>query len=347
MLRQLCHDFSAGLATAVFAFLVHDSDVLLYLLYESGRLVAEFDSWPDYHRSGGPPDEGDTPGTGPQSHPDQLLLFDVGEGREAPTPGNPEAILRHCVRGTTLRQVVDLLGPDSWAAREAAWNEGREEWLDAFSRHARLARLLGIDEELACLGFRHIEERLDEEGRDALPGVRKVRGKGTRRLLEGVATPRTLAQAVSAGDTDSVRRFLAEGSDPNGPGRDTRSVLDIAIGDGHFEIALALLASGAQPSSASVLLMRAVSLGRSDILPALIASSAADAAAVSDVALDGRARLLVGPPHCCADRGSGDVDPGWCGYQCAGLAREDSLDAGGPVGTSAVRRGVTPGRRGP
>src|SRR5262245_40366256 len=49
MLRQVAHDLSEGLATTVFTFLVDDGDVLLYFLYERDELVAEFDSWPDYH----------------------------------------------------------------------------------------------------------------------------------------------------------------------------------------------------------------------------------------------------------------------------------------------------------
>ncbi len=285
MIHQVGQDLSARLGTAVFGFLVHDSDVLKYVLFESGQPVAEFDSWPDYDRTGGESEAGDTPSAAPKPHPDQPMLFDIGEPVEPPTPGNPEAVLRHCVRGTMLRQVRDLLRPDSWPSREAAWNEGREEWLDAFERHARLAELLGIDEERAHLGFRHIEERLDWEGRQAVPGIRKIRGKGTSRPLKTIEPPRSLTEAVEAGDLEAVRRYLAEGADPNAVATNEWSLPTRAAWRGDFEVALLLLEAGARLSSvdADALLRTAVTFGRPDIVPSLIASRATIAAALDTI----------------------------------------------------------------
>ena len=164
--------------------------------------------------------------------------------------------------------------------------EGRWESCPGDARLAGLARLLGIDEDRVRLGFKYVEERLDYEGRRALPGVRKVRGKGTRRPPRNAGPPRSLAGAVAAGDVEAARRFLAGGDDPNATGEGGDSLLTIAAAGGHFETALALLAAGGRPSSgdAVVLLMRAVSFGRPDVVPALVAAGV-DVAAMDHFAL--------------------------------------------------------------
>src|SRR5438874_2591578 len=48
VLRKIAMALSRSLKTAVFAFLVHDSDVLMYWLYNNGQIVDEFNSAPDY-----------------------------------------------------------------------------------------------------------------------------------------------------------------------------------------------------------------------------------------------------------------------------------------------------------
>ncbi len=291
-MHQLALDLSAGLDTAVFGFLVHDSDVFYYVLYERGRLIAEFDSWPDYHRSGEVSETGDTPAAPRGGLPDQLLLFNIGEPGEAPTPGNPEAILRHCRPGTALGQLRNLLRQDSWPAVEAALDEGGPGHVNAMDRHADLARMLGIDEELTHKGFRHIEETLDEEGRKALPGIRKVRGRGEKRYPRLDRPPRSLAEAVEFGDLEAVRRLLAAGVSPDAKDRHGRSLLWAAAAGGHLDIAMALLASGADPKivegrclEASHLLSAAVRLGRPDLVPPLVASGPAFRGALDDALL--------------------------------------------------------------
>ncbi len=292
MMHQLALDLSAGLDTAVFGFLVHDSDVFYYLLYERGSLIAEFDSWPDYHRSGGESEAEDIPSPLPRRHPDQLMLFDIGEPPEAPTPGNPEAILRHCRPGTTMGQVRDLLRQDSWPAVEAALGEGGPGHVNAMDRHAGLARLLGIDEELTYTGFRHIEETLDEEGRKELRGIRKVRGRGKKRYPRLDRPPRSLAEAVEVGDLEAVRGLLAAGASPDAKNQHRQPVLWVAAAGGHLDIAMALLASGARPQivegrsvEASHLLSAAVRLGRPELVPALVASGLAFRGALDDALL--------------------------------------------------------------
>ena len=150
-----------------FTFLVHDDDVFRYILHDHGELIDAFDSWPDYYR------------VKEQSEGDEFQP--MVESRQVSEAGNAEAVLGHCVPGTTLQQVRDNLNQDSWPLIEAAQREGQDSRLRAMDRHANLAKLLGIDPDLAQMGFGHVQERLDLEGRTGLRGLRKVRGKGTAR----------------------------------------------------------------------------------------------------------------------------------------------------------------------
>ena len=48
VLHRLAKDLSSKLKTAVIAMMVHDSDIFVYLVYEDGELIDQFDSKPDY-----------------------------------------------------------------------------------------------------------------------------------------------------------------------------------------------------------------------------------------------------------------------------------------------------------
>lgn len=48
ILRRLAENLSSKLKTVAMAMLVHDSDVLQYVVYDKGKLIDQFDSKPDY-----------------------------------------------------------------------------------------------------------------------------------------------------------------------------------------------------------------------------------------------------------------------------------------------------------
>src|SRR6188508_270909 len=48
VIRRIAMGLSRELSCGVFAFLVHDSDVLLYWLYRNGQIEDEFNSSPEY-----------------------------------------------------------------------------------------------------------------------------------------------------------------------------------------------------------------------------------------------------------------------------------------------------------
>src|ERR1051325_3964302 len=77
LLSRIAAVLSRSLHTAVFAFLVHDSDVAMYWLYQNGALADEFNSAPDYF------DE------------------EVSEQVRARVRGNGDRLLPLCSAGTT------------------------------------------------------------------------------------------------------------------------------------------------------------------------------------------------------------------------------------------------------
>ena len=255
-LRQVAADLSAALDAAVFALIVADGDTFGSFLYEGGRLVGEFDSWVNHRR---PPAE-------PEGHPPGGLA-----------PGNPAAVLRHCRPGTPPGAVADLLRrTPGISATPAAGDRNR----DAVGRLMGLARLLGIAPDRACLHFRSLDEALDRSGRAALPGVRKVRGRGQVRPTSAGEPVGSLAAAGVTGDRPTLARFLADGGDPAATNGDGQSLLTLAAGRGQFDVAQDLLAAGARPATTDSirLLLYAVRCGQPVVVAALVAAGVDGAA---------------------------------------------------------------------
>jgi hypothetical protein len=152
VIRKLATHLSKALKTAVFAFMVHDSDVLAYWLYENGELLDEFNSRPDYFDA------------------------DVDEATCARLRGKAEVLVRFCVPGTTRDQVVSVLQPPDG------------EFLFAEQALADVTALLGIDDTRITLGFEYFEA----EGSEILDNVDEFEpvGSGTeRKARTAVARP--------------------------------------------------------------------------------------------------------------------------------------------------------------
>ena len=121
VLRRVAMGLSRRLATHVIAFLVHDSDILMYFAYGRGQLLDEFNSAPDYFGE------------------------DVDDETRARVRGDAAALLPLCPAGTTLEQVEAVLHP---AVPDVFVERTLED----------LAIVLGIDPSRASLGFRYFEE---------------------------------------------------------------------------------------------------------------------------------------------------------------------------------------------
>jgi hypothetical protein len=120
-LTHIASALSKSLNTVVFAFLVHDSDIAVYWLYQNGNLADEFNSAPDY-------------------------FSEVSEEVKLRTRGNTEKLLPLCIGSTTREQVEEIIHPsDSFPvmAETIFWE---------------LAKLLGIDDVRIGLGFKYFEK---------------------------------------------------------------------------------------------------------------------------------------------------------------------------------------------
>jgi hypothetical protein len=115
-IRELTGRLADQLQTAAIAFLVHDSDVFCYWLYDKGKLVDQFNSCPDYFGEG----DGDSGEDGGES------AFETPD-----VTGQPEVVARYCRPPRPPKEVERVL-----AASETF----------AESQLAQLAALLGIDD---------------------------------------------------------------------------------------------------------------------------------------------------------------------------------------------------------
>ena len=154
VLTRTAAALSQALETAVFAFLVHDSDVAMYWLYEKGDLADEYNSAPDYFGE------------------------DVSEQARALVRGNPDRLLPLCVSGTTRAQIEAVIHPTDGLP------------LMAEEIFADLAKLLGIDDARISLGFTYFES----EGEEILPDAGKYEPVGPKAARKKSPSPEKLKQ---------------------------------------------------------------------------------------------------------------------------------------------------------
>ena len=128
---RIAGSLSRALKTAAFAILVHDSDIAAYWLYQGGALVDEFDSCPE------------------------CLGRRVNAALRNRVRGKTDALLPLCLAGTTRAQIDAVIHPADGYPLMA------EEII------GDLAKLLGIDDIRATLGFVYF----DDEGEDILPDI--------------------------------------------------------------------------------------------------------------------------------------------------------------------------------
>jgi hypothetical protein len=189
-IRELGRGLSADLHTPAVAFLVHDSDIACYWLFEDGKILDEFNSCPDYFEDAGSEDEA-----------------------SGPSGGNPDVLLRHCRAGVTRDALTTIL------SQEAVFAEGIIE---------QLAVALGIESERALSDYKDVAgpgnngDEEDDGGEDDDGPTLLPHGKGLSdsfaRMLGTMqagapADPQVtaLAEAAVRGDTEEIDRLVAAG----------------------------------------------------------------------------------------------------------------------------------------
>ena len=119
-LVRIARSLSKKLQTAVFAFLVHDSDVFQYHLFDQGKLIDQFDSRPDYFGV-------------------------VSSARRRKYAGQPELFAQLARAGVTVEEIQNVLTDKSVIQLE-------EERATAF------AALFGIDQALAAADYQDVDD---------------------------------------------------------------------------------------------------------------------------------------------------------------------------------------------
>jgi hypothetical protein len=138
ILTALAADLSRAFMCPALAALVHDDDFLVYILFQDGAQVDEYNSDPSYFEGGEAPPSGGDAG-----------VLCAAFGAEAAV-ARVEAILRAWP------------GPDG--------DPGASPYLFAQFRHRDLARALGLPESLCMLGYLYVEQ-----GDAETPGISKTR----------------------------------------------------------------------------------------------------------------------------------------------------------------------------
>src|SRR5262245_51561472 len=198
-IHELMSGLSGDLKVAAIAFMVHDSDIACYWLYENGELLDEFNSCPAY-------------------------FDDDATGEEPPSGGLPDVLVRYCRAGVTEEQIASSLGGESVFA------EGVIE---------ELAQALGIDAERALSDYRDVgggrgprgpggsDDEDDDDGDE--PQILSMREGLAKRFTDMLggdprasANPQAtaLVAAATKGDVAEIDRLLDAGvaADTEAPG---------------------------------------------------------------------------------------------------------------------------------
>lgn len=197
-IRHLAGGLSGDLHLPAVAFLVHDSDIACYWLFDNGELLDEYNSDPGY--------------------------FDGDDERAAPSGGRADVLLRYCRTGVKQKDLEKTLSEKSVRATTFAEDVIR-----------RLAKALGIDGNLATADYRDMagggvpggpDDEDDDDFEDGGAGGTALHAGLVERLAkqfglhtgESAADPQVtaLVQAAAHGDTNEIDRLLAAGADVNG-----------------------------------------------------------------------------------------------------------------------------------
>jgi hypothetical protein len=283
-IRQLTGGLSRDLRVAAIAFMVHDSDIACYWLYDNGQLLDHYNSCPDYFDEEDLGPEESQPSGG---QPDVLVRY----CRPRVQPNNIAAILARKVlfAEDIIRDLAYTIGIDRDRAvgdyRHSADGDFPDEAEDGDSGDddrgegpgggeltslrgglaAKLAGMFGlgqrsalVDPQAKALVQAAADENLSEidrllaegtavdaEAPAALPGSGPVGGLG--RIFPG-GTPELamtpILAAVAHQKPRSVERLLAAGADPNKVHPLFGSPLHAAVGAGHAEILRLLIDKG-------------------------------------------------------------------------------------------------------
>ena len=195
-IRELAGGLSEDLHTPAIAFVVHDSDIACYWLFDNGQLLDEYNSCPNYF-------DDDPTGDGPSGH----------------SGGRPDVLLPYCRTGLGEDDLAEILGAETVFAESVIQG---------------LADALGIDAERALSDYCDIAGGEGPEGSDGRDdhdgGDDPGSGPNISRIQTGVAgqlakmfgsekpgapsdpQANALVQAAADDDVEAIDRLLACGA---------------------------------------------------------------------------------------------------------------------------------------
>ena len=141
IIKKLAESFSNHFHCSVLASVVHDSDIFLYWLYNSGKLIDTYNSIPDY--------------------------FESTDEKSAPEGGDAEKL---CSAFGNLKAVENLKQIFNDVEQSSLDEDWSGEYLQGEDIHLKIAEVLGMPSFAANIGFYTIEngEIPEELNRDDL-----------------------------------------------------------------------------------------------------------------------------------------------------------------------------------
>jgi len=257
VLRRLAKELSSKLKTAVIAMMVHDSDIFVYLIYENGKLIDQFDSKPDYF--------------GP-----------VNGAQKKEWRGDFAKLIPYAKKKASTQRFNRV------AEKEMVFEE---------ERAGEFSQLLGIDPSRAKTGFKYVQEAKhkftlvyakghSEDQAQLVQAVSRGDAAKVKELLEKGTPPHQkdrfgeplLVITGRRGNSEIARHLIAHGADPFAQIPGGGDALWSAAAHGHEEIVAHLLEkTKGNPKLASSLrtaLGAAVMAGHTQIVRDLIDAGA-------------------------------------------------------------------------
>jgi len=220
VLRSLAKSLSSKLKTTVVAMMVHDSDIFVYLFYEKGELIDQFDSKPDYF--------------GP-----------VSEAQKKEWRGNFAKLIPYAKKKTSAQDFKLV------AEKQLIFEE---------ERAGEFSQLLGIDPSRAKTGFKYVQETNhkftlvyakghSEDQAQLVQAVSRGDVAKVKELLEKGTPPHQkdrfgeplLVITGRRGNSEIARHLIAYGADPFEQIPGGGDALWSAAAHGHVEIVAHLL----------------------------------------------------------------------------------------------------------
>lgn len=246
-ITRIAKGLSEALHTVVFAFLVHDSDIFQYWLFDDGNLKDTFNSDPDY------------------------FTETTAEAR-ALVAGNTKLLFSYCKKGADEAFLEQVLHPSAPEANNP--KENPKPFVFAEQQLSAFAALFNIDGVRATLGFDALAEMESEDPGEIRQEFQRVTGTNYKTVFK---QSQSLIEAVHSGNAQEVERLLSTGTNLTTHNDVGYTPLMIAFGKGNAGIVRLLLKAGADiraKSFGSTIIAHAVGSGSPEIVQLAIESGA-------------------------------------------------------------------------